>query len=185
VRASLSTRFVDAVNEARRLHDGPDEIAHPLGVCALVLADGGDEDEAVAALLHDATAAADGRQRLELIRFRFGERVARIVDGCTDSFENPGPPWRARKEAFLARIQGEQDPGVLRVCLADELDKARALAAEHRQLGDELWRGRGHSAEDQLWYSRAIADALAERRPGRLAEELRAAVDELERSLRG
>jgi (p)ppGpp synthase/HD superfamily hydrolase len=160
-------------------------MAHLLGVCSLVLGDGGGEDEAVAALLHDAADDAGGRQRLELIRFRFGERVARIVDACTDSFESPKPPWRARKEAFVARIQAEQDPGVLLVCLADKLDNARTLVADHRELGDELWKRRGRSPEEQLWYSRAMADALAERRPGRLANELRAAVDELERRVRG
>src|SRR5437764_10536945 len=127
VRASLSTRFVDAVNEARRLHPGTrgpvdaPEMAHLLGVCALVLADGGGEDEAVAALLHDAAEDGGGRQRLELIRFRFGERVAGIVEGCTDSFDSPKPPWRARKEAFVARIRAQRDPGVLLVCLADKL----------------------------------------------------------------
>jgi (p)ppGpp synthase/HD superfamily hydrolase len=191
VRASLSTRFVDAVNEARRLHPGGwgsadvPEMAHLLGVCALVLEDGGGEDEAVAALLHDAAEDAGGRQRLELIRFRFGERVARIVAGCTDSLDNPKPPWRARKEAFLQRIEAEDDRGVLLVCLADKVDNGRALVADHRELGDELWRRRGRSPEDQLWYSRAMADLFAKRRPGRLAAELGAVVDELERRVRG
>ena len=182
---------MDAVNEARRLHPGTrgpvdaPEMAHLLGVCALVLADGGGEDEAVAALLHDAAENGGGRQRLELIRFRFGERVAWIVEGCTDSLDSPKPPWRARKEAFVARIRAQRDPGVLLVCLADKLDNARALVADHRELGDELWRRRGRSPEDQLWYSRAMADALAERHPGRLADQLLATVDELERRVHG
>ena len=107
----LTDRFGQALLFAFQLHNGQERkgarqpyMAHPLGVASLVLEDGGDEDEAIAALLHDAAEDQGGLETLEQIRLRFGERVASIVDGCTDTYETPKPPWRRRKEDYLAHL---------------------------------------------------------------------------------
>ena len=110
-------------------------IAHPLGVASLVLEDGGDEDEAIAALLHDAPEDQGGLETLEQIRIRFGERVASIVDGCTDTYETPKPPWRRRKDDYLAHLP-TASPSVWRVSLADKLHNARTILVDlHARAG--------------------------------------------------
>ena len=109
----LTQRFDDALAYAAEVHrgdvrkgSGTPYLAHLLSVAALVIENGGDEDQAIAALLHDAPEDAGGRERLEDIRRRFGDRVAGIVEACTDTFDDPKPPWRERKEAFLERLTG-------------------------------------------------------------------------------
>jgi (p)ppGpp synthase/HD superfamily hydrolase len=109
-----------------------------LGVCALVVQDGGSEDEAIGALLHDAAEDAGGQARLDDIETRFGADVASIVKGCTDTLEDPKPAWRPRKEAYLARLP-EKPTSVLRVSLADKLDNARAILLDYRVHGERLW----------------------------------------------
>jgi hypothetical protein len=154
-------------------------LAHLLAVAALVLDDGGDGDEAIAALLHDAAEDQGSRGRVDDIRGRFGDRVATIVEACTDTFETPKPPWRPRKDAYLAGLSDAPRDAV-RVSLADKLANARALLADYRQYGDELWtRFRGDS--DQLSYYRALADAFAALEASAMADELERVVAELER----
>ena len=120
----LSARFEDALAYAAHLHAGQPRkdtaipyVAHLLAVCSLVLEDGGDEDEAIAALLHDGPEDAGGHETLEEIRRRFGDRVADIVADCSDTFETPKPPWRERKEAYLAHLfcMVEDEPGIWQV----------------------------------------------------------------------
>jgi (p)ppGpp synthase/HD superfamily hydrolase len=189
---TLTENFERAVSYALHAHEAQRRkgtpipyAAHLLGVCALVLEGGGDEEQAVAALLHDAAEDQGGRERLEDIRARFGERVARIVDGCTDSYDQPKPPWRQRKDGYLARLQGEP-AHVARVSLADKLNNIRAVVRDYRDIGDELW-GRFNAGKDgQLWYFRARADAFAVMMAdGRLARpmvgEFQLVVSDLER----
>ena len=114
-------------------------IGHLLGVCSLVIEDGGTEDEAIAALLHDAAEDQGGEQTLERIRAEFGDHVAEIVRACSDTLEDPKPPWRTRKEAYLAHLD-EQPAPVLRVSLADKLFNARAILRDYLSVGDELWQ---------------------------------------------
>jgi len=109
------------------------EFVTPLSVAALVLENGGDEDEAIAALLHDAAEDCGGRATLDEIRRRFGPRVADIVDGCTDSYETPKPAWRPRKEGYLAKLHGAS-PSVRLVSAADKLHNARSVLADFRPL---------------------------------------------------
>jgi (p)ppGpp synthase/HD superfamily hydrolase len=188
VRVILGPKFLEAVGEARRLHGtsrkGSDVpyMAHLLAVCALVLEDGGGEDEAIAALLHDAVEDAGGRQRLELIRFHFGQRVADIVDACSDSYgDEPKPPWRARKEAYLEHLSLETREEVLRVALADKLHNARCVLMDYRSIGERVWeRFTARTAQEQLWYYRRLADMFSQSRPGPMAEELDRVVTELE-----
>ena len=160
-------------------------ISHPLTVAALVLEDGGDEDQAIGALLHDAAEDAGGRARLEDIRARFGEAVAYIVDGCSDTYDMPKPDWRERKETYIARFREHVtagDTAVVRVSLADKLHNARSIIADYREIGEALWaRFTTGSRDDQLWYYRSLVEAVTGFEKGRLSIELRRTVEELER----
>ena len=124
---ALGPRSAEALVYAARLHAGQTRkasgtpyVAHLLGVASLVLEAGGDEEEAIAALLHDAVEDQGGAAVRQEIRQRFGDRVAAIVDGCSDAETVPKPPWRQRKERFLASLH-EADAAVLRVAAADKL----------------------------------------------------------------
>jgi GTP pyrophosphokinase len=123
--------------QTRKRTDRP-YIGHLLGVTALVLENGGDEDEAIAALLHDAVEDQGGVITLEAIRRKFGDRVARIVEGCTDSFTTPKPPWRQRKEDYLARLRTAL-PDVRLVSAADKLNNAREILRDYRTEGEAVW----------------------------------------------
>ncbi len=143
--------------------------AHLLGVASLVLNDGGSEDEAVAAVLHDLVEDTDAT--VEDVRERFGERVARIVDACTDAYERPKPEWKERKRAYIERMRTAQ-PDELRVSLADKLYNASSIEWDLRIRGDDLWRVFGSGRDGQLWYYRSLADIFLERAPGPMADEL-------------
>src|SRR5436309_13050206 len=145
--APLGERFADALAYAADVHRDQVRkstaipyVAHLLAVAARVLEDGGREGEAIAALLHDAPEDQGGEARLADIRDRFGDRVADIVEACSDTFESPKPPWRGRKEAYLAHLR---DPAtaidVLRVSAADKLNNATAILRDLRQLGPRVW----------------------------------------------
>lgn len=153
----------DAVVYAARLHadqrrKGPDAtpyIAHLLGVCSLVLEAGGDEEQAIAALLHDAAEDQGGREQLREI----GSRVADIVEACTDAFEDPKPEWLPRKKEFVASLE-EMSPGALLVICADKLHNTRAILQDYRRVGDRVFDCFTGGKEGTLWYYRALADAL-------------------------
>lgn len=185
----LGQRFIAAIEEANRYHAGQVRkgtqipyLAHLLSVAALVLEDGGSEDEAIAALLHDAVEDAGGKPTLEAIREQFGDEVAMIVMACSDTDVAPKPPWRERKEAYLAHLADEATPAsVLRVSLADKLHNARAILSDYRGLGEDLWsRFNTASGDDQLWYYRSLAKIFLSRAPGVLSSELDHVVAELE-----
>ena len=115
-------------------------IGHLLGVASLVIEDGGSEDEIIAALLHDGPEDAGGEPVLREIGRRFGSEVERIVEACSDTFETPKPPWQARKQAYIDHLRGEEiDEKVLRVSLADKVHNARAIAADYRWIGEDIW----------------------------------------------
>lgn len=149
-----------------------------MAVAALVVEDGGDEDEAVAALLHDAVEDQGGAPTLALIRRRFGARVAAIVDACSDTDETPKPPWRQRKQAYLEHLRAPGPDGALRVSLADKLHNARAILADLR-AGHDVFARFNAPREDQAWYYDALATTFTERTPGPMAAELRRVVDEV------
>jgi (p)ppGpp synthase/HD superfamily hydrolase len=194
-------RFAAAVEWATELHRGQTRkggdvpfVAHLLDVSALVLDDGGTEVEAVAALLHDAI--EDAHVKPKKIRRRFGRRVARIVEGCTETLDGELPTkkharrrdastWRARKEESLAHLRHPDTPTpVLRVKSADALSNARSIVADLRRHGPEVWQRFHAGAVDQLWYYRSLALVLGERHPGRLTHELLAEVREMEQLAR-
>jgi hypothetical protein len=182
---TLGPRFEDALVYATQTHasqvrkgTGVPYIAHLLAVASLVLEDGGAEDEAVAALLHDAVEDQGGEARLQEIRERYGERVAEIVRECSDTDATPKPPWRDRKVAYIEHV-ARASPGAVRVSLADKLHNARAVLYDYRRLGEELWE-RFNPEADQLWYYRSLVAAFRARGDGPMVEELDRVVTELE-----
>ena len=180
------TRFQEALLFASWLHrkqvrkgSTVPYVTHLLSVAALVLEHGGDEDEAIAALLHDAVEDQGGQPTLDEIRRRFGDRVAGIVDGCSELVGEPRPPWRARKEEYLARIE-TATPSERLVSAADKLHNARSILRDYREMGDALWtRFKGGKA-GTLWYYRALVDAFRRAGTTPLVEELARVVGELE-----
>ncbi len=187
----LSPRFSDALGFAALLHreqlrrvSGTPYLGHLLAVAAIVLEHGGGEDEAIAALLHDAVEDQGGPPvRLE-IRRRFGPQVAEIVDGCTDSDVTPKPPWRARKEAHLTHLR-TASPSVCLVVAADKLDNARSLLRDFRVHGPSLWGHFRGGREGTLWYLRTATEAVQHAAPAPLIEELDRVVSQLEDAGRG
>jgi (p)ppGpp synthase/HD superfamily hydrolase len=178
----LTDRFDAALAYASRLHREQRRkgteipyVAHLLSVSALVLEHGGDEDQAIAGLLHDAAEDQGGEQTLAEIRARFGDGVAKIVADCTDSWVEPKPPWRARKEAYVAALP-QKDKRSLLVSLADKTHNAKAIAGDLRRLGDALWPRFSGGRAGTVWYYTALADVFRRALPGALAEELRETV---------
>jgi (p)ppGpp synthase/HD superfamily hydrolase len=154
-------------------------VTHLLAVAAIVGENGGTEEEVVAALLHDAPEDQGGKDRLQDIRDRFGDEVAGIVAGNTDTFEDPKPPWRERKERYVARIAHEPE-SVRLVSAADKLHNARSILADLRSLGDELWDRFTGGKEGTLWYYRALVEAYTAAGANAVAEELDRVVREIE-----
>jgi len=182
----LLHRFEDALAFTARLHatqtrKGTDipYIAHLLAVSSLVITHGGDEDEAIAGLLHDAVEDQGGQPTLNMIRVRFGERVAAIIEGCTDTDVQPKPPWRERKERYLHHLK-TASPSVKLVAAADKLDNVRAIVADYRTHGAPLWNRFNASKEDQQWFYRGCVTSL-EGGPQSLIRELDGVVQQLER----
>ena len=188
--AKLGPRFEDALVFATRKHSGQMRkssdvpyVAHVLSVAALVLEGGGDEDQAIAALLHDVVEDCGGAPVLAEIRERFGDRVARIVDGCTDADEIPKPPWRERKERYLRHLQ-EGGEDVRLVSVADKLHNVRSIVSDYRRLGEQVWERFAGRREGTLWYYRALLDIYLQGRKSPQVEELERTVLELERLVR-
>ncbi len=181
----LSPRFSEALGFAAALHarqerkvTGTPYVGHLLAVTAIVLEHRGGEDEAIAALLHDAIEDQGGPPvRAEILR-RFGPRVAEIVDGCSDTDAMPKPPWQARKEAHLARLR-TASASVCLVAAADKLDNARSLLRDFRSYGPSLWGHFRGGREGTLWYLGAAIEALRHAAPAPLIEELDRVVSRL------
>lgn len=174
----LSDRFVRAAELAVELHAKQARkgtripyVAHLLAVAALVLEDGGSEDEAIAALLHDAVEDQGGPRTAERIRTEFGRHVAAIVEGCSDTDEVPKPPWKQRKHDYLAHLESA-DSETLRVSLADKLHNLRSIDRDYAEQGEGLWDRFSASREETLWYYASLAEVFARRSPGPMSQEL-------------
>jgi len=159
-------------------------IAHLMSVCALVLEAGGDEDQAIAALLHDAVEDQGGLPTLDTIRHLFGDRVADAVESCSDSTASDPTkklPWRERKEKYLAHLGSTKNKDVLLVAAADKLHNARAILSDYRELREKLWQRFNAPKKDQLWfYGRLVETFQQTAAPKVLVGELRRVVKELE-----
>ncbi len=187
----LSHRFEEAFLYAARLHASQRRkgtevpyIAHLMGVAGIALDFGADEDEAVAALLHDAVEDQGGMPVLEEIRRRFGERVAEIVLGCSDSWTTPKPPWKQRKQDYLRRLPRCSASAHL-VSAADKLYNVQAILRDHRKVGEDVWRRFSAGPEDLLWYYGSLAAAFREHGDHPLFAELDRLVAELRKVVAG
>jgi GTP pyrophosphokinase len=180
----LSERFDDAVRYAHDVHrtqvrkgTGAPYIGHLMGVASIVLEDGGSEDEAIGALLHDAGEDQGGRPRLQDIRSRFGDAVARIVEDCTDSWTDPKEPWLERKQAYIQHARRLSGPS-LRVSAADKVHNAYAILRDLRNSGERVWERFQATPDDVLAYYESLVRAYREAGGGLI-------VDELDRIVRG
>ncbi len=184
----LGSRFESALvyaaqlhaNQVRKGHNIP-YISHLLSVAALVIEDGGSEDEAIAALLHDAIEDQGGAKTREAIRQKFGEKVVQIVDGCTDTEVFPKPPWKERKQRYIEQIR-YASPEVLRVSLADKLHNARSTLADLHKVGEAVWDKFKGGKEGTMWYYHSLLEVYREAGSSFLCDELERVIAKLEQS---
>jgi len=185
----LGRRFEQALLFASRKHakqqrkgTGVPYISHLLSVAGLVLEAGGDEDLAIAALLHDVVEDCGGAKMLREVRRRFGKRVAHVVDGCTDTDLDPKPPWRQRKEDYLSHLR-TADADTRLVSVADKLHNVRTIATDYREHGDAVWQRFQGKRDGTLWYYRALLREFKRTKPNRLVREFERAVSDLENAV--
>ncbi len=157
-------------------------LSHLMAVASLVLEAGGDEDMAIAALLHDVVEDCGGMPRLREVRKQFGPRVAKIVEGCTDSFGDPKPEWMERKKGYLREVK-DADAETRLVSAADKLHNVRTILSDYRREGESVWKRFSGKKKGTLWYYRALSDEYQRRSPNRITGELEIAVAELERAV--
>ena len=188
----VGKRFREALVWAAELHEEQKRkggnvpyVAHLLGVASIVLEHGGDEDQAIGALLHDALEDQAHRMSPGEIRTRFGEKVERIVEACTDGdpaeqVDRDPARWRARKEKYIAEVASKPAEALL-VSMADKLYNARAILEDYRLIGEKLWPRFTTGREGNLWSYRALLGAFRPRAENRLWHELDRTVREIER----
>ena len=183
-----SERLIDALAVAARLHAGQRRkgsdipyLSHLLGTCAIALDYGAGEDEAIAALLHDAIEDVQPTAVARAAVAAFGPEVLRIVEGCTDADTHPKPPWRDRKEAYIAHV-ADLDAPILLVSAADKLHNSRSIVSDLRRFGPATWDRFNGRRDGSLWYYRALVDAFRANpaHPRQLVDELDRAVTEME-----
>jgi len=181
----LGPRFGRAILFAAQKHAGQTRkastipyLAHLMGVASLALEFGGNEDMAIAALLHDVVEDCGGAPMLREVHRRFGKRVAKIVDGCTDSDTDPKPPWRERKETYIRHLRNA-DAETRLVSAADKLNNIRSILSDYREVGEAIWTRFNGGRDGTLWYYRALLREFL-RKPNRLIREFALAVRELE-----
>jgi (p)ppGpp synthase/HD superfamily hydrolase len=182
-----SSRFETALAFAARLHgsqirkvSGTPYISHLLAVAAIAIEHGATEDEAIAALLHDAVEDQGGEPTEQVIRRMFGDTVAEIVRGCSDSDAIPKPPWQERKEKYIAHL-GHASASIRLVSAADKLHNASCVLADYRKVGEKLWVTFKGGRDGTLWYYRSLTDILVKLGPVDIAHELDSVVRQLER----
>lgn len=182
----LGPRFVRAFTFAAEKHKGQTRkastipyITHLMGVASLVLEAGGDEDLAIGALLHDVVEDCGGAPMLKEVRRRFGKRVAKVVDGCTDADTYPKPPWRERKEKYLRHLKSA-DADTKLVSAADKLNNVRSILSDYRVIGESVWSRFNGGRDGTLWYYRALLDVFLRHKRNRITRDLELAVNDLE-----
>jgi (p)ppGpp synthase/HD superfamily hydrolase len=178
----LTRRFDEAFRYAHQLHRNQERkgtsipyISHLMTVAALVIEHGGSEEQAIAALLHDAAEDQSGASTLKEIRTLFGDGVAQIVSDCTDAWTDPKPEWRMRKEAYLKELPYKPQASLL-VSLADKTHNAEAILFDYQELGAALWDRFNGGADGTRWYYGELARCFAKVVPGRLSDRLSRAV---------
>lgn len=166
----LSNKFDEALRWATELHREQARkgtqipyISHPLAVSSLVLENGGTEDQAIAALLHDVVEDCGGAKLLADIRGKFGDTVKRIVDSCSDSFEaGPKRDWRDRKESYIKHLDN-CDPEALLVVAADKLHNLMSIERDLDRVGDQVWKRFNAGVPELAWYYDAVIRVLRDR----------------------
>jgi (p)ppGpp synthase/HD superfamily hydrolase len=182
----LGPRLLRAFRFAAEKHKGQTRkastipyITHLMGVASLVLEAGGDEDLAIGALLHDVVEDCGGAPMLKEVRRRFGKRVAKVVDGCTDADTYPKPPWRERKEKYIRHLKSA-DADTQLVSAADKLNNVRSILSDYRVLGESVWSRFNGGRDGTLWYYRTLLDVFLQHERNRITCDLELAVNELE-----
>ena len=186
-----SEKFEEALIYATRAHGsqtrkktGIPYVAHILGVTAIALEYGASEAEAIGALLHDTVEDCGGAERLRDIREKFGDEVARIVDGCTDTYETPKPPWLERKRAYIEHLKNS-DGSIRLVSASDKLHNTRAILAELRRRGLEVFERFSGKKDGTVWYYRTLVTAFRQHGDhSDLIDELDRVVSEIEKFVR-
>ncbi|MBI1952912.1 MAG: HD domain-containing protein [Candidatus Omnitrophica bacterium] len=182
--AVLSGKFDEALQFASKAHRQQTRkgtttpyVTHLMAVSAIVGENGGDEDLMIAALLHDSM--EDQGVTREEIGSRFGSRVASMVEACSDCTSKPKPPWRQRKEMYLAHLRAA-GPDVRLISLADKLHNARTLLGDLRDVGPEVWKRFNAGPAETLWYYRSVIEALRLGWNHPLIPELERIIDEID-----
>jgi (p)ppGpp synthase/HD superfamily hydrolase len=182
----LSPQFEKALTYATRIHGGKLRkktripfVAHILGVAAIAMEYGANETEAIGALLHDAVEDCGGAKRLRDIERKFGKKVAKIVEGCTDTDQTPKPPWLERKKAYVVHVRHASTPTKL-VSASDKLHNVRAILMDYRKEGEKVWSRFNRGKEGALWYYRALVNAFKGKRIRPLVQELNRTLTQLE-----
>jgi (p)ppGpp synthase/HD superfamily hydrolase len=182
----LGPRFLRAFAFAAEKHKGQTRkasgipyIAHLMGVASLVLEAGGNEDLAIAALLHDVVEDCGGAPMLKEVRRRFGSRVAKVVDGCTDAYSEPKPPWRERKETYIRHLR-TADADTRLVSAADKLNNVRSILSDYRAIGESVWSRFRGGRDGTLWYYRTLREVFLQHKRNRITRDLELAVNQLE-----
>ncbi|RCK75713.1 MAG: GTP pyrophosphokinase [Anaerolineae bacterium] len=173
----LSRRFEQALLYALQAHreqyrkaSQVPYFSHLISCAALVMENGGDEDQTIAALLHDVAEDQGGLRRLEEIESLFGKRVRRIVEGCSDTLEFPKPPWHDRKKNYLEHLR-DADEDVLLVSLADKVHNLRTIYMDYLSMGEVVWDRFQGGKTGSLWYFRSLLDVFAARYPSPMIHE--------------
>jgi (p)ppGpp synthase/HD superfamily hydrolase len=183
-----SERLIQALGVAAQLHAAQRRkgseipyLSHLLGTCGIALDYGAQEDEAIAALLHDAIEDVQPTEDARAAVGAFGSEVLRIVEGCTDADTHPKPPWRERKEAYVAHV-AELDAPILLVSAADKLHNSRSIVSDLRRFGPATWDRFTGGRDGSLWYYRALVTAFRANpaHPHQLVDELDRTVTEME-----
>jgi len=181
----LSDRFREALDMAFELHKHQERkgsrepyFTHLMSVAALVLENGGSENQAISALLHDAVEDQGGLPTLEMIKSKLGQEVADIVDGCTDAYTQPKPPWKERKSAYLEKLKTAPDT-ILLVSLADKVHNARSILRDFQKEGDVIWERFKGGKSGTLWYYQSLANIFDRSPYPFLKQELRQLVEEI------
>lgn len=183
---AFSSRFEDALVFSNQVHasqkrkgSGAPYFAHIMGVTALVLEDGGSEEEAIAALLHDSAEDQGGKAMLAAIRDKFGEKTARIVEECSDTLVAPKPPWKKRKENHLRVLETASDE-TIRIMLADKVYNARNLLRGLTEHGDQVWENFKGGRDGTLWYFRQMHTLFSQRHSGYMLNEFTRLIQAIE-----
>jgi (p)ppGpp synthase/HD superfamily hydrolase len=182
---NLTDRFTQALTYATHLHTHQlrkgstiPYISHLLSVTALVLEDGGDEDSAIAALLHDAIEDQGGPTTRIQIHQQFGDRVTQLVDACTESDHQPKPSWKQRKLQYLQQLQTVPDDAI-RIVLADKLHNARSILRDLHTHPDQTWQKFNAPPADILWFYQSCLTILQNRSQSPMVHELQQVISQL------